>query len=589
MDFRRLVLNNIKKNKKLFVEFLFCFILSSAALTINPFFTSRIIGCFNIKSKSLALDDILFWLILFTIFKLLQAVIQYFVRVVQTTFSTTLNTNIVSDLFAMVHKHNIRYFDDEMTGRISTAITKSSGIIQMLATNLLFTLIRPAINFIFAFAIIGYACPKLAFALMLICTPFYFISKFMKKRVRNLWNMRGTAERDYIGINTDSITNYKIVRYTGSLFTEKLKAYKILKKYLRITYNCENQRAIFTSILNMMESAFTISCYFIILYFAVKESISLADAYFAFSSIHMLNMNLNQLNRFWQDFSQNYGELISNIELIYKPIEIKDKPDAQSLNIKKANITFKNINFAYTPERYIFTNLNLHIPAGQKVGIVGLSGAGKSTLISLLLRSYIPQSGKILINTHNISDITEFSLHQNIAYVPQDVTLFNRSLYENLKIGNPKASKEEIIRAAKLAYIHNTIKKLDKGYDSIVGERGILLSGGERQRIAIARAILQNAPILILDEATSALDSQAEIMVQNAIENLMKNKTVIAIAHRLSTLRSMDRIIVLDHGKIIEDGTPKQLLAQKSGLFKHLYELQTNGYLITSPNTEEKN
>lgn len=579
MKLRNLIIKNIKKNKKLFVEFSFCFILSSCALTINPYFISRIIGCFNIESRFVAIEDIIFWLSLFIFFKLLQAINQYYVRVTRSTFSAVLNANIIDDLFSMVHQHNIRYFDDELTGRISTAITKSSSTLGAMFTDALYSLIRPFINFILAFGIIGYTSPKLAFFLMLICLPFFFILKFLDKRIRKLWYTRGTAEQDYIGFTTDSITNYKLVRYTGSLLTEKLNAFKILKKYLRATYDCESQRAVFIAGVNLLESVFTLSCYTAIIYFTLKESLSLADAYFAFSSVQMLNMSLHGLNRFFQEFSQECGQLSANIELIYKPIEIKDKPNAKNIDLKKATITFKNIDFSYIPEKQIFKKLNLTIAAGEKVGLVGLSGAGKSTLISLLLRSYLPQSGKIMLNRHDIADITEVSLHKNIAYVPQDVTLFNRSLYENLKIGNPKADKKELIKAAKLAYIHETIENLDKGYDSVVGERGILLSGGERQRIAIARAILQNSPVLILDEATSALDSQAEIMVQNALENLMKNKTVIAVAHRLSTLRSMDRIIVLDNGEIIEDDTPQNLLKKKNGLFKHLFDLQVDGYI----------
>ena len=579
MHFRKLLWHNLKKEKKIFYQFICCFAISSAALTINPFITSRIIGCFETSSKTLVLNNIIFWLNIFIIFKVLQAINQYFARITMTSFEVTLNTNIISDLFNLAHKHNIRYFNDEMTGHISTAITKSAGLIQGLLTGILFSLCRPLINFLIAFSIIAYTSPNLALILALICVPFFFVLKFMEGKIIGFWRTRGTAEREYTGFVVDSITNYKAVRYTGSIFTEKRKAFTFLKKYLNITYDCENQRAIFATALNIMETIFTLSCYFSIIYLTYQETIPLADAFFAFSTVQMLNYNLSQLNHFNQDFAQNYGELLSNIELIYKPIEIKDMPNAQTLHIKKASIQFKQIDFSYIPEKTIFKKLNLTIPAHQKVGLVGLSGAGKSTLINLLMRSYLPQSGTISINHHNITNITEFSLHKNISYVPQDVTLFNRSLYENLKIANPNATKENIIAAAQAAYVHDTIQNLEKGYDSIVGERGILLSGGERQRIAIARAILQNAPILILDEATSALDSEAELMVQRALNNLMKNKTVIAIAHRLSTLRSMDRIIVLDKGNIIEDDSPQNLLKQENSLFKHLYELQTNGYL----------
>lgn len=334
-----------------------------------------------------------------------------------------------------------------------------------------------------------------------------------------------------------------------------------------------------------METVFTISCYLAILVFTARDSINLADAFFAFASVQMLTFSVQEINRFSQEFFENYGELISNLDLIYKPVTVKDKQNAKSLIVTDNSIRFNNINFAYTPSKPVFQNLNLIIKKNQKVGLVGLSGAGKSTLVNLLLRTYEPQTGEILIGSENIADVTQHSLHKNISYVPQDVTLFNRSIYENLKIAAPAATKEEIIKAAKLAYIHDTIENLKDGYNSIVGERGILLSGGERQRLAIARALLQNAPILILDEAASALDSKAEIMVQQAIENLMQNKTVIAIAHRLSTLRSMDRILVLENGEIKEDGTPTALLKKKNGIFHRLYSLETDGYLASASDT----
>ena len=587
MNFRQLILSNIKKTKKLFAEFSLCFIIASCALSINPYVTSRIIGCFNTTPKEKAIEGIIFWLVIFIIAKSLQAINQYFFGLTSAIWKGLFQSNISLDLFKIVHAHQNSYFDDEMSGRISSAINSFSSKLSDLMSMLAFSFFRPLINYLFAFTIIATTSPRLALTLTILCMPFFFAIKRLHKKFFALSNKRNKLERLYSGLFADSITNYKLVRYTGSIFTEKLYLYKHLKKCLRATADCEMFHIFSRTFFHLGESSFSILSYAAILYFTATDSISLADAFFAFSSVFMFSNSVQSLNNFAQHFSDTYGELVSNLELINKPITIKDKPNASKLKIKKATITYQNVSFTYTKEKPIFTDLTLKIPAGQKVGLVGFSGAGKSTLINLLLRSYLPQSGKILINTYDIADITETSLHKNISYVPQDVTLFNRSLYENLKIANPKATQEEIIKAAKLAYIHDTITELDNGYNAVVGERGILLSGGERQRIAIARAILQKAPILILDEATSALDSEAEIMIQNALENLMKNKTVIAIAHRLSTLRSMDRIIVLDHGKIIEDDTPQELLNKKGGLFKQLYNLQTDGYLASLSNPKE--
>jgi ABC-type multidrug transport system fused ATPase/permease subunit len=228
----------------------------------------------------------------------------------------------------------------------------------------------------------------------------------------------------------------------------------------------------------------------------------------------------------------------------------------------------------------VFQQLNLTIAAGQRLGLVGPSGAGKSTFVSLLLRQYDIESGSIEIDGQNIAEVTQDSLRAAIAVVPQEPALFHRTIRENIAYGKPDATDEEIIEVAKKAYAHDFITSLPLGYDTLVGERGVKLSGGQKQRIAIARAMLKNAPILILDEATSALDSESEVEIQKALHILMVGKTVIAIAHRLSTLREMDRIIVLENGAIAEDGTHDTLLTY-GGTYARLWAHQAGGFLET--------
>jgi ATP-binding cassette subfamily B protein len=229
----------------------------------------------------------------------------------------------------------------------------------------------------------------------------------------------------------------------------------------------------------------------------------------------------------------------------------------------------------------VFDNFNLEIEPGTKVGIVGYSGAGKSTLVNLLLRFFDVEEGNgaIEIDGHDIRNITQKSLRRNISYIPQDVVLFHRSLRENILYGKPNATEDELVDACKKACCYEFIMQLKDNFTTLVGERGVKLSGGQRQRVAIARAILKNSPILILDEATSALDSVTEREVQMALENLMKGKTVIAVAHRLSTLNNMDRIIVLDRGKIVEDGTREELLKIENGIFLRMWNMQKNGII----------
>ncbi len=268
-------------------------------------------------------------------------------------------------------------------------------------------------------------------------------------------------------------------------------------------------------------------------------------------------------------------------EVITRPPLVTDSMSPEPLKIKKGAITFNDVTFRYedsNQDEQLFKELSLKIPHGQKVGLVGPSGGGKTTLTKLLLRFMDIQSGTILIDQQNIAAITQDDLRSSVAYVPQEPLLFHRSIKENIAYGDLTATQEEIIQAATLAHAHEFIEKLPQGYDTLVGERGVKLSGGEKQRVAIARAMLKKAPVLVLDEATSALDSKSEKAIVSALDNLMKGRTTIVIAHRLSTIRKLDRILVLKDGKISEDGSHEDLLAQK-GMYSELWNHQSGEFL----------
>jgi ATP-binding cassette subfamily B multidrug efflux pump len=280
---------------------------------------------------------------------------------------------------------------------------------------------------------------------------------------------------------------------------------------------------------------------------------------------------------------EQMGTAQDGLNMLSRQQEIEDTIGSRIVKFPKSDINIKNITFSYKKHDALFKNFNLKIKQGEKVGLVGRSGAGKTTLINLLLRFYDLKEGEILINNYDIKEITQNSLRANIAMVTQDTSLLHRSIKENIAYGNPSASKKNIIAAAKKAQAHNFIVKLkdqygNKGYDTLVGERGIKLSGGQRQRISIARVILKNAPILILDEATSALDSEIESIIQNSLSDLMQGKTVIAIAHRLSTIAAMDRLVVIDEGNIVEEGDHQSLL-KKKGLYYQLWQHQSGGFI----------
>lgn len=280
-----------------------------------------------------------------------------------------------------------------------------------------------------------------------------------------------------------------------------------------------------------------------------------------------------------REATRYYGEAKEGLEEILTDYTITDAPHATELKPTKGAIAFQSVDFEYENTR-LFKDFSLSIPAGQKVGIVGKSGAGKTTFVSLLLRHFDLQKGEITIDQQNIATVTLQSLRKNIAFVPQDTSLFHRTILENIRYSNPNATDMEIHHAAKLAHADEFIKQLPQGYETLVGERGVKLSGGQRQRIAIARAFLKKAHILILDEATSSLDSASEQVIQTSLEKLMEGKTVIAVAHRLSTLKKMDRIIVVESGKIVEDGTPDALLKKSHGVFKNMWDHQIKGFII---------
>ncbi len=289
---------------------------------------------------------------------------------------------------------------------------------------------------------------------------------------------------------------------------------------------------------------------------------------------------LFDIGRNTREFLKAKSHCEEMIQIAERPLIVHDAPDATSLMVNKGEVRFDHVHFQYERATHaIFNDFSLTIRPGEKVAVVGHSGGGKSTFVKLLMRLYDVNSGAILIDCQDVRSVTQESLRSSVALVPQDPILFHRTIAENIAYGKPGATRDEIERAAKLAHAYEFIEVLPKTYDTLVGERGVKLSGGERQRVAIARAILADRPILVLDEATSSLDSLSEQYIQEALGTLMEGRTSIVIAHRLSTIKRADRILVIEHGKIVEEGSHAELLTKEKGIYRQLYELQAGGFI----------
>ena len=379
------------------------------------------------------------------------------------------------------------------------------------------------------------------------------------------------------GVRTDGLDNVMTAKYFGATESENKYLWKMrepLIGLIRKEMFLNRWRWLPTSLVWLfLRLVIVWICFNLIR----GGQMTVAQAAFVWGAATSISNAFVRLN----DLIQRYSNLRSKAkhawdEIIVEP-KITDKVGAKNLKIKDAKIEFDDVSFGYNDSDVVH-NFDLKIASGERVGLVGLSGAGKTTLANLLLRMYDVKSGVIKIDGMDIREVKQLSLRKNIALVPQETALFNRTILENIRYGNSHASRADVIMAAKKANIHDFISGLPKGYDTLVGNRGIKLSGGQRQRIAIARAILKNAPILILDEATSALDSANEMLIQSALAKVMRGKTTVAIAHRLSTLRNMDRIIVMNKGKIVETGTHTQLLRAKGEYYK-LWKMQTSGFV----------
>ena len=492
--------------------------------------------------------------------------------------------NITVKAYDYIQNHSYSFFQDTHSGSI---VSKIKGILAGY-NNLWFgvhhRLAVPILEILAAIISLAFINLQLFIFVLVWCCIFFPIMLKMSFKVSKLAEEATDSQHNSVGLIADNITNIFSLFSFASKKRELNKINEFLnndtakKDYAWVKYELK---------MSFVGIGFYATMLVLLFIFMIHlrriAVITTGDFVFVMTITFFAVDNIWKLISDIGDFVGKMGDFKSSFSILHTPQNSIDKAYAKDLEVTKGEIIFKDISFGYKEGKQIFNNLNIHVKAGEKVGLVGYSGAGKSTLVSLLLKSFKADSGDILIDGQSIYDVSSDSLRLQIALIPQDTLLFHRSIGENIGYSKENATSLEIEDAAKKAHIHEFITTLPNGYNTLVGERGIKLSGGQRQRVAISRAILKDAPILILDEATSSLDSHTENYIQESLNLLIddKSKTVIAVAHRLSTLKHMDRIIVLDKGKIIEDGTHEELL-KNNGYYQSMWNMQAGGFLPDS-------
>ena len=511
------------------------------------------------------------------------------------------NYELATLCFDTLSNQSMTFHSERYGGALVSQTTKFMNAYAMLLENLVYTIVPIVCSALFTVCILGPIVPSFVAILAVLLAAYVVFAYRMYTRILPLNREAARSYNQLFGRLSDSVTNIMAVKtygregYERSLFDEANE--DVLKT--------DSRRMRASTIRSIGVSSVIVAMTVLLAVFATNGSawfgIAPGTLVMMFTYTYTLTTQFDRIGMMLQQINRSLGDAHEMTVILDEPRLVEDAPDAADLVVSAGEIDFEEIGFSYAavhdakttasganaqskesseiPEelRPLFEDFNLHIPAGQRIGLVGRSGAGKTTLTSLLLRLADIQSGHILVDGQDIARCTQESLRRQVAYVPQEALLFHRSIRENISYGRPEASEDEVREAARLANVLEFADGLPDGLDTQVGERGTTLSGGQRQRIALARAILADAPILVLDEATSALDSENERLVQEALHNLMCGRTSIVVAHRLSTVADLDRIVVMDAGRIIEDGHHDDLIAA-GGTYAHLWNYQT-GYL----------
>lgn len=477
-----------------------------------------------------------------------------------------------------VLRHSRKFFADNFAGSIVAKHYRFINELTIITENVIFSFWFTLVTLGGIMFVLFRENRFLATIFLIWSLVYVALSAFFAKRQIPYDERRAAAGSKVTGLLSDIVTNVFSVKTFSFLkgelgkFSDMTGEEEMLRRRAGYVFNTHKL------IQSVMLLGLEIAAMYVVISLWLKGTVDVGMVVLVQAYIMQVDMAIWNLGRSILGLQSSITNTKEMVEIFETPIDINDPEKPEKVKIKNGNISFENVSFEYKDGKDVFKKFNLEIPAGQKVGFVGHSGSGKTTVTNLLLRFEDVQAGAIKIDGQDIRNITQDDLRKNISYVPQEPALFHRSIYENIAYGKPNAKKKDVIIAAKKAHADEFIKEFKDGYETLVGERGVKLSGGQRQRVAIARVMLKGAPILVLDEATSSLDSISENLIQSAFDEAMKGRTTLVIAHRLSTIQKMDRIVVLDKGKIVEDGTHTELLA-KGGYYHELWQAQKGGMI----------
>jgi ATP-binding cassette subfamily B protein len=476
--------------------------------------------------------------------------------------------------FRHLHELSLRFHLERRTGGLNRVIERGVTGVDTIVRMAVLNSIPTAVELLMISGLVAYYFGWIYVVVVLATVGLYVAFTFWasERRIAIRRDMNDSDTEAHAKA-VDSLLNYETVKYFGNEDHEARRFDSSMARYERAAIRTYTSLGVLNTGQAVIFTIGTVICMLLAARDVASGALTIGGFVMINAILMQLYLPLNFMGMVYREIKQGLIDIETMFALLHEPPEIIDRPGAKTLRVKKGELKFENVSFAYDPERQILKNVSFEVPAGKMVAIVGPSGAGKSTISRILFRFYELTGGRVSIDGQNISDVTQSSLRAAIGMVPQDTVLFNDTILYNIRYGRPEASDAEVREAARLAQIDDFIMTLPQGYDSLVGERGLKLSGGEKQRVAIARTILKSPPILMLDEATSALDSHTEKEIQDALERVARERTSLVIAHRLSTVVHADNIIVLDHGEIVEQGTHLELLA-RGGLYASLWARQ---------------